>query len=123
MIVAMAIVRMMQVAIDQVVDMIAVGNRGVTAIRSVHVTARVTTAEVPASAIRGIRGVHLQNVLFDNAIARGVVQVTVVQEINMVAMLNPGMAAFWTVDVVMVGVFRHFFLLECFLPGRAQGHW
>lgn len=113
MIVAMAIVRMMQMAVDQVVDMITVRNCGVTAIGSVHMTARVTTTEVPARTLRGIRGVHLQNVLFDSPVRCGVVQVTIMQEINMLTMPDPGMAAFRTVYVVMVGVFRHFFLQEC----------
>jgi hypothetical protein len=65
MIVAMVAVRMVQVAVHQVVGMVAVGNRRVPTVRAVHVLGIVPTALVLRRAGVGIRRRNGNHVLVE----------------------------------------------------------
>jgi hypothetical protein len=67
-IVAVTIMGMMQMAIDQVVYMITVGHRFVSAVVAVLMCSTVACTVVTARAIRGIRCVDLKPVLIDVAL-------------------------------------------------------
>lgn len=102
MVVAVIPVRVMEVTVDEVVDVIPVWDRLVAATRPVDVVARVRAAGVGRAA-RRVRGVDLERVFFDGA-ARGVVQVTVMNVVDVVAVLDGGVAAAGAVNVIMVVV-------------------
>ena len=76
-VVTMAVVRMMQVAVHQVVHVISVLDLLVTTTRTVHMAFFVTTARMVGRAIVGIAGRHLQRTFVD-VIAMNVMQMTVV---------------------------------------------
>jgi len=83
-IVAMSIVLMMQMAVYQVIHMVATRNRFMTTTRSVNVSGIMTAANMPARTIGRIGFIHVQRVFFDNAITALMMQVSIVQEVDMV---------------------------------------
>ena len=101
MIVAVLTVRVMQVAVDEVVDVIAVRDRLVSTVGAVHVGRIVTRALVAGGAVRRVRSVDVDLVLVD-VILVGVVEVTVVQVVDVVSVLHRGMTAARVVLVVVV---------------------
>jgi hypothetical protein len=80
-IVAVTIMRVMQMAIDQVVYMIAVGHCFVSAVVAVLMCSTVACTIVTARAIRGIRCVDLKPVLIDVALVERV-QVAIVEVVG-----------------------------------------
>jgi hypothetical protein len=87
MVVAVPVVRMVQVPTNEIVDVIAVGNLLVTAIGAVNVRSFVPAAGVLRSAISGIGRADLEDVLVDVVTVR-VMQMRVVQVVEMVSMLD-----------------------------------
>ncbi len=105
MIVAVIPVWMMQATIDQVVDVIAMRNRLVTAPGPMHMAGLKTgTAMLRRAAVRIAVG-YLDHMLVD-MIAVRMVQVTVMKVVDVVAVPNGDMTAPGAVLVVMVGVLR-----------------
>ena len=104
MVVAVAIVLVMQVAIDQVIDMVAVRDRRVSASRSVHVVGRVGRAGMSAGAGGWVMSRNLQDMLFDHPVEGRVMQVSIVEVVDMSIMFDCRMPAVFSVDVVMVFV-------------------
>ncbi|MBB5443753.1 MULTISPECIES: hypothetical protein [unclassified Paraburkholderia] len=99
----MIAVRMVQVAVDQVVDVIAMRYRIVAACRPVDMS-RLMTAAVGSTLIR-IFCAHLHPV-FVHVIAMGMVQVTIMQIVNVIAMPYRSVSAVRTVLMVMMGMMR-----------------
>ena len=93
---------MVQVTVDEVVDVIPVRDRLVSAVRTVDVVVAVGAAVV-GRATRGMRGVDLERVLFHAGIAR-VVEVTVVDVVDVIPVLDRGVTAAGAVNVVVVVV-------------------
>lgn len=104
MVVAVAIVLVMQVAIDQVIDMVAVRYRRVSASRSVHVVGRVGRAGMSAGAGGWVMSRDLQDMLFDHPVECRVMQVSIVEVVDMSIMFDCRMPAVFSVDMVMVFV-------------------
>jgi hypothetical protein len=104
MVVAVAIVLVMQVAIDQVIDMVAVRDRRVSASRSVHVVGRVGRACMSAGAGGWVMSRNLQDMLFDHPVEGRVMQVSIVEVVDMSIMFDCRMPAVFSVDMVMVFV-------------------
>ena len=104
MVVAVAIVLVVQVAIDQVIDMVAVRDRGVSASRSVHVVRRVGRADMSAGAGGWVMSRDLQDMLFDHPVEGRVMQVSIVEVVDMSIMFDCRMPAIFSVDMVMVFV-------------------
>jgi hypothetical protein len=104
MVVAVAIVLVMQVAIDQVIDMVAVRDRRVSASRSVHVVGRVGRAGMSAGAGGWVMSRDLQDMLFDHPVEGRVMQVSIVEVVDMSIMFDCRMPAVFSVDMVMVFV-------------------
>jgi hypothetical protein len=96
-IIAMAVVRMMQPSVDEVVDVIAVGYGFVSAGRPMRVRAPAL-----GCATRRIGVADLDSMLVDVAFVH-VVQMAVVQVIDMAMMANSRVSAAWT---MLVGVIR-----------------
>lgn len=101
MVVAVVAVRMVQVAVDEIVDMIAMRHRFMAAPGSVHM-ARLVAAAVSRALIR-IGRVNFEPV-FVYVIAVRVMQVAVMQIIDMVAMLDRGVTAIRPVLMVVMRV-------------------
>jgi hypothetical protein len=100
-IVAMTAMRMMQVAIDQVVDMVAMRHGGVAAAGTVLVALLMTAAVVVRRAGIRIGSAHLDHVLVDMVFVR-VMQVAVVKIVHVIAVPDSCVAAARTVLVRMV---------------------
>jgi len=104
-IVAMVAVRVMQVAVDQVIDMVAVGHRFMAAAGAVAVGLVVAVALVFRGAAIRVFGADFQHMLV-HVIAVGMVQMTVVQVINVILMADGHMAALRPVLMGMAFVNR-----------------
>lgn len=102
-VVAVPGVRVMQVPGDEVVDVIAVRDRFVTAARAVEMALGVTRAAVRRRARGGIGRADLEDALVDVPIV-GVVEVAIVEVVDVVAMTDGEMAAVSAVDVIVIGM-------------------
>ncbi len=86
-IVAVIAVRVMQVTGDQIIGVIAVGHRLVSAARAVGMALRVRATAVRRRALRRIGDIYFDGALVD-VVAMNAMQVTLVQVIAVVTMLN-----------------------------------
>jgi hypothetical protein len=98
----MIAVRVMQVAVDEIVDVVAVRHRLVTATRPVDVTGFVAGALVRHAAVR-VLCIDLDGVLVV-VVAVGAVEMAVVQVTGVVAVTNGGVPALGAVGVWVIGV-------------------
>ena len=103
-VVAMPAVRVVQVAIDQIVDVITVRNRRVSAIWAMNVAECMTRTSVLRSAGRRICRVDWQHVLVNGAIGFRVMQVPIVEVINVAIVLDGGMTAVLAVFVIVMSM-------------------
>ena len=103
----MVAVRMMQVALYQVVDMVAMGHPVMTAIRTMNVPDIVTGAFMVSRASVGIRCVHFEHVLID-MIPVHMVQVPVMQVVGVPVMVDGLVPAVRPVLVRVVSMFLAF---------------
>ena len=101
MVVAVVSIRVMQISIHQVVDMISVRNSLMTAIGAMLVICIVSIAVVTTGAVGGIRGVDLELVLINVTVVERV-KVSIVQVIGVVVVNNRGVAAILAVLMRMV---------------------
>jgi len=102
-IVAVAVVGVVEVAVDEVAGVVAVGDGFVAAAGAVDVVGVVTRASMAAGA--GIRvGLGDFDDVFIDVIAVGVMEMTIMKVVGVVAMLDGGVAAVGAVGVVMVFV-------------------
>lgn len=104
MIVAVIAVRMVQMSIDQVIDMIAMRDCFVATVWTMNMAGVMAGALVGRRARSRISVADFDDVFFHRAIRVHVVQMSVVQIVDMITMLDTGVLAVGTVDVVMVGV-------------------
>lgn len=108
----MTVVRMVQVAIHQVIDVVSMGHGIVPAIRSVLMRPVVRLAPVRRSAGGRVRSVHFDGVLVE-MISMRAVQVPVVQVIHMVPVPDCGVTAPLAVDMAVSFVNRMPHCLKC----------
>lgn len=101
MVIAVVAMRMVQVAVDQIVDVIAVRDWFVPAARPVDMVLGVAIAGMGGSAIGRIGAVDRKNMLFD-AGWRHMVQVAIVQIVGVAIMLDALVSTTRTMIVVMV---------------------
>lgn len=100
-IVAVVAVRVMQVAFDEVVDVVAVRHGLVPAARTVHVARLVRIARVPGRAARRIRSPDGDGVLAD-VVAVHVMEMAVVKVVDVSFVAHRGVAAAFAMDVVVI---------------------
>ena len=100
-IVAVIAVRMVQVSVYQIVDVVAVRYGFMSAAGAVAVARFVTAAGVIRRAAVGIFAAHFQHVLV-NVVAVWMMEVTVVKIINVVTVANRGVSAVFTVCVIVI---------------------
>jgi hypothetical protein len=99
-IVAVAAVRMVQVAVDEVIHVVAVRHGLVAAARAMLVVGSVGLAVVLRSACVGILRAYPDRVLVVVALV-GVMKVAVVQIVDVTVVLDSGVSAAGTVDMLM----------------------
>jgi hypothetical protein len=103
--VAMSAVRMVEMAGNQIVDVIAVRDGLMPAVGPVLMAGLVSLAFVARGTVLRIRRAH-RNHVFIVVVIMVMVQMSIVQVIDVILVLNPGVAASWSVnvDVVASGV-------------------
>ncbi len=104
MVVAVSIVLVVQVAIDEVIDVVAVRDRWMSATRSMHMVGRVGRAGMSAGAGGWVLSRDLQDMLFDHSVEGRVMQVSIVEIVDMSIMFDCRMPAVFSVEMVMVFV-------------------
>lgn len=104
MIVAVAIMRMVQASFHQIVHVFTMRNCLMTAFRPVQMVGFVAADGLAARAFIRIARVDFQRVLFDLIAAYRVVQMTVVQIVGMPVVFNRDVAAVGSVRVVVIGM-------------------
>jgi hypothetical protein len=100
----MVAVRMMQMTIDKIIDVIAVRNRLVAAAGAVDMLRVMTAAAMLRRAGRWVGRRNRQLMLLYTAIGVDVVQVPVVQVVDVTIMLQTGVFAIRAVLVIVIGV-------------------
>jgi len=103
-IVAVVAVRMVKMPIYKIVDVIAVRHRLVSTTRAMYVIRIVSLASMCRRAAGRVGVANLQGVLFDLAVRADVMEVTIVQVVHVVAVLQAGVFAVRAVLVVVIGV-------------------
>lgn len=111
----MAFVLMVQVAIDQVIDVAAVGDGFVAASRPVNMASLMSSAGVAGSAGIGVVRADFDHMLVE-VVAVGRVQVAVVQVVDMIAVEDGGVAASLSVHMGMISMNAMF--THCGFPLR-----
>lgn len=104
-VVAMVTVRVMQVSIDEIIDVVAVRDCFVSTARAVHVARLMAGTAVLRRTAIGVAVGYLDDVLV-HVIAMGMVQVSIVQVIDVVAVADGGVSAAGAVLVVVMGMLR-----------------
>lgn len=112
-------VRMVKVAIDEIVDVVAMRDGLMPASRPVHMTWLVPGATVVRRATIRILGRHFNDVLV-YVIAMRVVQMPVVQVVDVIAVAHRRMTAGGAVLMRMIGVMRLGALRHRGLPLRSD---
>ena len=101
MVVTVPVVRVVKVAFDQVIDMVAVGNRGMAAVGAMLVTGIVACAMVSRSATIWVFSSYTKAVLFDLAPFL-MVQMAIMEVIDMAFVDDAGVTTGGTVFVLMI---------------------
>ncbi len=121
MVIAVSVVRVMQMPTNQVVDVVAMRDRFMAATRSMNMPLRMTCAAVRGRADGWVCRADFERALIDMPVV-SVVKVTVVQVVQVVTVPNGLVAAIGPVNVLVVfmGAVIHgfFFLL---VVGKASG--
>jgi hypothetical protein len=92
--------RMMQMAVHQVIDMVAMRHGFVAAVSAVNVCLLMGRAVVVRRAFLGIRRGHLDLMVF-HTITVSVMQVAIVQIIGVAIVFHGGMPAVWAMYVAV----------------------
>lgn len=88
----MAVVRVMKMAIDQVINMVPMRHSFMSTVRSMNMILQMTGALVLRRAVLGV-GRCYTNDMFIDVVPMGMVQMTLVQIVDMVIMHNACMFA------------------------------
>jgi hypothetical protein len=102
MVVTVVAMGMVQMTVDDVVDMVAVPDRFVTAVRAVNVTGVMAGTTVLRRALVRVRFGHLQYVPIAVILVR-VMQLAVVEIVDVSIVHDGGVAAAGAMDVRMIG--------------------
>ena len=103
MVVAVTVVRVVQVTIDKIVDMVAVGNGRMTTVRAMYVIVGMSATTMLRRAIGRVRCVHVERVLLDTGCGR-VVQVSIVEVVDMIAVFDGLVSAVRAVLMIVLVV-------------------
>jgi hypothetical protein len=102
-VVTVVAVGVVEVSVHQVVDMVAMGNGGMTAARPVHMVGGVGTTGMTGYTVSRVFAANIECVLVD-VVPVGMVQVTIVQVVNVAIVLDGDVPTVGTVGVIVVCV-------------------
>ena len=114
-VVAVVAVWMMQMSIDEIVDVVPVWDRRMTAVGAVYVGSVVARTMMIRGAVRGVLRADLEGVLLDCAVLARMVEMSVVRVVDVIAVLDRRVAAAGPVRVCVsfvVLVLSHGLLLH-----------
>lgn len=114
--IAVSLMWMMKMPIHKIIDMVAVRDGKVSTPWAMNMVLGMPGALVPSRAGRRIGRCHLQRVLLHLTRSRGVMQMAIVEVIDMVAMLDCGVAAMFAMDVIVMFVLVCHVLSPVFQP-------
>ncbi len=118
MVVAVSVVLVVQMPIDQIVDMVAMRHSRVTTTRTMNMLRAVARAFMASGARIRVLSRNLQNMLLDSATRGRMVQVSIVQVVDVSIVLKGRVPAVFAVHMIMIFVFvRH---LQA-SPGSSKG--
>jgi hypothetical protein len=100
-IIAMTAVLMVKVTVDQIVDVIAMRNGGMTAAGTMAMRGVMGAAAVPIRARLGVRGTHRDGVFVDMAVMV-VVQMPVVEIVDVIVVANCEVSTVLSVNVAVI---------------------
>jgi hypothetical protein len=92
--------RMVQMIVDEIVDVIAMRHSIVSAARPVHVVRSMTAADVAGLAVRRVCGIDADRALVDMVAVR-VMEVAIVQVVDVTVVVNGAMTAVGAMDVLV----------------------
>jgi hypothetical protein len=101
-IITVVTMRMVQMAVNEVVDMVAMWDGLVSAVRAMNVGGIVTTAGMRRSARLGIRVAHRENVFLDSSPLRLMMQVAIMQVVHMPLVFDGCVTAACSVLVIVI---------------------
>ena len=104
MVVTVIAVWMVEVAVDNVVDVVAVRYGFVTTTGTMHVIFVVTCAAVSRCTTVGVCVGHIES-MFVYMVPVGVVEVAIVQIVDVVAVFNGGVSTVWSMHMCVVWMF------------------
>ena len=102
MMITVTAMRVMEMSGNQIIHVVAVRNRFVSAGRTMHVIGGMSGTLMSRSTIVRIRAAHGNRMLVI-VITMMVMKMAVVEKIHMVLVDNPGVPASWTVNVYVIG--------------------
>jgi hypothetical protein len=105
MIIAMIIVWVMKMPIDQVINMVAMRNCLVSTLRPMHMSRCMPRAIVPRGAILRV-GRGYANHMFIDMVFMRIMQMAVVQVVDVAIVHDSGVAAFQPMEMIMIFVLR-----------------
>ncbi|MDM4015511.1 hypothetical protein [Roseiconus lacunae] len=102
MVVTVIAVWVMQVTVDKIVNVVAVRDGFMPTAGTVNVTGIMTAALMCRGATVGVGVTNFDAMLYNGAVVIDVMQVTIVQIVNMITMLDAGVFAIGAVLVVVM---------------------
>jgi hypothetical protein len=114
-IIAMIAVRMVQMTVDQIIDVIPMGHRLMSAARAVHMPRLVTAAAVIRGAVIGIFRTHLDDMLIHVVTVR-IMEMAIMQIVDVIAVANGGVATAWAMLMVVFPMVREIACAHRLLP-------
>lgn len=101
MVIAMSIVGIMQVAINEIARVVTMGNCFMATARSMNMVSIMTRAVMAFSTCVWVQSSHFNYMLID-MIPVGVVQMPIVEVVDVVAMLDSGVTTVWTMGMIVI---------------------
>ena len=101
MVIAVSIVGIVQVPINEIARVITMGNRFMATARSMHMVSIMTRAVMAFCTGVWVHISYFNDMLID-MIPMGVVKMTIVEVVDVVAVLDRRVATVWTMDMIVI---------------------
>ena len=115
MVIAVAMVGIVQMTINQIARVVTMGHCFMATARSMDVVSIMTSAVMALGTGIGVHISHLDDMLI-HVIPMGMVKMPIVEVVDVVAVLDSGVATVWTMGVIVI-------LMNCANHRRLQLFW
>ena len=112
MIIAMSIVGIVQMAINEIAHVVTMGNRFMPTARSMDMVSIMSTTVMALGAGIGVHISYLDDMLI-HMIAMGMVKMPIVEIVNVITVLDGGMTTVWAMGMIVI-------LMNCAIHRRLQ---